>query len=188
MLNGIDPVLIFNLSKLLPGLDAAVSGVPYVSKIVDKIGFAPIPIYLSETLTGLYIDSEDKSVEIETSTETTVDGKSPVVNQKGIQSTVRINMIANQDSLGMTLLSTLIDLLFEKVTSKEYSISYFHNGIAIFQGLLHSFNITQGTSNTLYNITLELSRSTAKPAETKPDTKIVEVKKVTGTVPLPAGG
>lgn len=186
MLNGIDPILIFNFSKLLPELEAAVKGMPFVAKVVDKIGLPPIPLYLSEKITGIYIDSEDKSVEIETSPETTTNGKTPVSNQKGIQSTVKINMVASQDSIGLTLLSTLVDLIFEKVTSKEYSISYFHNGVSVFGGLLHSFNISQGSTNTLYNITLELSRSTAKP-ETKAEVKVLEVKKVTGIVPLPAG-
>lgn len=183
MLNGIDPIIIFNFSKLLPDLKDAVSGSPILSKVVDKIGLPPIPIYLSEKLTGIYIDSEDKSIEIETSTETTTDGKTPVANQRGILSTVRINMVANSDSLGMTLLSALADLIFQKVTSKEYSIYYFHGGVTVFGGLLHSFNITQGSTNTLYNITMELSRSTVK-AEVKVEKGPPEVGKIVGAVPL----
>lgn len=186
MLNGVDPILIFNFAKIAPST-AASTGIPIVSRIVEKIPLLPIPIYLSESLTGIYIDTEDKSVDIETSTETTSDGSTPIANQKGVSSIVRINMIANADSIGMILLSTLIDLIFEKVTSKEYSIYYFHKGVAVFDGLLHSFNITQGSSSTLYNITLELSKSTSKPAKTKTDPNIVEVDKVSGTTPL-AGG
>ncbi len=185
MLNGINQILIFNFEKLLPDLQAAVADMPFVSKVVNKIGLPPIPLYLSEELTGIYIDTEDKSVEIETSTETTLDSnKTPVANQKGVASTIRINMIAERGSIGLVLLSTLIDLIFDKVTSKEYSIHYFHNGVSVFGGLLHSFNITQGSSNTLFNVTLELSKSTAKPAETKKDPNIFELKKTTGTLPL----
>lgn len=184
MLGGIDPVIIFNFSKVVPDLGAALDSIPFVAQVVDKVPLPSIPVYLSEKISGVYIDTEDKSIEIETSTETLPDGKTPVANQKGINSTVKINMIASQDSIGMILLSALADLIFQKVSSKEYSISYFHNGVAVFNGLLNSFNITQGSTNTLFNITIELSKSTAKPAQTKADPNIVEVKKTTGAIPL----
>lgn len=183
MLNGIDPVIIFSFKKLLPQF-YSVPNIPVVSQVTDAVPLPPIPIYLSETVTGLYIDSEDKSVEIETSTETTADGKSAVANQKGIQSTIKINMVANSESLGLVLLSALIDLLFQKVTSKEYSISYFHSGVVIFDGLLHSYNVTNQAGTTLSNVTLEISRSTAKPAETNVDQKIPVVEPIANPVSL----
>jgi hypothetical protein len=167
MLNGIDPVFIFNFSKLVPDVGAALGDIPIVSKLNLNVPLPPIPIYLSEKLTGIYIDSEDKNVDVETSTETLATGATPVINQKGINSTVRINMFANKNSIGMTLLSAMIDLIYDKVTSKEYSIYYFHGPITVFGGLLHSFSISQNSTNELYNITLELTRSTIKATTEK---------------------
>lgn len=180
MLNGIDPVFIFNFSKLVPDLKTALGDIPLVSKLSSNIPLPPIPIYLSEKITGIYIDSEDKNVDVETSTETLPSGGVPIINQKGINSTVKINMIANKNSIGMTLLSAMIDLIYEKVTSKEYSIYYFHGPITVFGGLLHSFSTNQNASNDLYNITLELTRSTVKVDPPK----IPVVNPLTGAVPL----
>lgn len=181
MLNGIDPIIIFNFSKLEPDLQAAVANIPVVSNIVNKIGLPPIPIYLSERLTGLFIDSEEKSIDIETTTETLTSGSDPVWQQKGINSTVKINMIANKNSLGMTLLGALADLVFEKVTSKEYSITYIHGSTTIFNGLLHSFSISQQADSDLMQISAELTRSTGKPT---PKTSVPVVDKITGALPL----
>lgn len=162
MLNGIDPIIIFQFEKLTPSAQEEVSKIPILSKVVSKIGLPPIPIYLSEKLTGLYIDSEDKSIEIETTTESLSSGDDPVVNQKAISSTVRINMKATKDSIGLTLLSAVADLILPKVTSQEYSITYLHGAVTVFGGLLNSFSIQQNTENDLYNVTLEISKSSTK--------------------------
>ncbi len=159
MLNGIDPIIIFNFSKLSPDEAEKLSTIPIVGKVVDRIGLPPIPIYLSERLTGLYIDSEDKAIDIENSVETLGDGETPEVTQKAIDSTVKINMIASRNSIGLTLLSAVMDLIVPKVTSREYSITYLHGSITIFNGLLRQFNITQNSTNDLYNINLELSQA-----------------------------
>ena len=181
MLNGLYPIMIFNFSKLAPDLQAAVSGIPIVSEIVTKIGLPPIPIYLSEDLTGLVIDSEDKNIDIQTEAETLADGGDPVTNQKGIASTVTVNMKGNRNSIGLTLIASMADLIFSKVTSKEYSITYMNGAITVFNGLLNSFQITQNIENDLYNISFQLSRNSSKIA---PSTGIPVVDKVTGVLPL----
>lgn len=159
MLNGLDPIILFNFYKASPTVLQSLSKIPLAADIVDTIGLPPIPVYLSEKLTGLYIDNEDKNIDIETVTETLTSGGAPVVHQKGLNSTVRIDLVASRNSLGVTLLSAMADLIFQKVTSKEYSITYLHGAITVFGGLLHSFSINQNTNNDLYNITIELSRS-----------------------------
>jgi hypothetical protein len=167
MLNGIDPILLFQISKLTPTETEALSKIPLVSTIVEKIGLPPIPIYLSEKLTGLYIDTEDKNIDIETSTETLANGADPIVNQKALNSTVRINMIASKDSIGLTLLAAVADLIVPKVTSREYSITYLHGPVTVFGGLLHSFSVSQNANDTIMNVTLEISKTvdkTKKPA------------------------
>lgn len=178
MLNGIDPIIIFNFKKLSPSLQESISKIPIVADIVTAIDLPVIPIYLSEALTGCYITSESKSMDINTDTDTLSSGDAPNVNQRGIQSTVKIEMVASRDSVGVALFSAMADLIFPKVTSKEYSITYLHGAVTVFRGLLHSFAITQNDNNDLYNITLELIR----PNSSKPQVPIVQ--KVTGVVPL----
>lgn len=157
MLNGIDPIIIISFSTSLKAkLAPSIAKIPIVSDIVNKIGFPPIPIYLSEQLTGLYIDSEDKSIDIDTVPETLSSGNQPLVNQKGINSTVKINMVATKGSLGLILLSALADVIFTKVTSKDYSITYLHAATTIFNGLLHTFSINNVANTDLSTITLEL--------------------------------
>lgn len=173
MLNGIDPVLIFQFSKLAPSLGDTVAKIPIVSKIPSLIAMPPVPIYLSQTLTGLHIDTEEKSVDIQTTTETTTDGSSPQVDQKGIGSVVAINLVARKDAVGLSLLSGLIDRIFEKVTSKEYAISYLHGPIIIFGGLLHSYAVTQEAGSELLNIKIEISKGeSSTPTKADPLPKV----------------
>lgn len=164
MLGGIDPVIIFQFSKLADtGFGDFISKIPVISQIPTVIAQPPIPIYLSETLTGIYIDSEDKNVDIETETESLSDGSTPEVNQKAIGSVVSINLVAKKNSLGLTLLSAMIDLLYEKVTSKEYAITYLHGATTVFRGVLHSYSVNQNASNELLTIKIELSRGQKQP-------------------------
>lgn len=179
MLNGIDPIIIFNFKKIPPGL-ATVAKIPIVASVISAIDLPAIPIYLSERLTGIYIDAEDKSIEVDTTTDTLSNGEAPNVTQRGISSTVKIGMVASTGSLGVNLFAAMADLVFPKVTSKEYSITYLHGAVTVFAGLLHSFSISQRAGTTLYDITLEL----IKPAATAKASSIPVVGKVTGATPL----
>lgn len=152
-----------------------------IASIVDVIDLPVIPIYLSESLTGIFIDTESKSIEIDTSTDTLSDGSTPATNQRGIQSTVKIEMVASKDSIGVALFAAMADLVFPKVTSKEYSISYLHGAVTVFAGLLHSFSISQDGGTTLSKISIELIKPSA--IATLKST-IPVVGKVTGAVPL----
>lgn len=180
MLNGLDPIIIFQFYKLSE-LPASIAGVPIVSSVVDKIGFVPIPIYLSERLTGLMLDTQDKNIDIETTTEAVASGAQPVVNQKPINSTVRINLQANKDSIGLTLLSAMADLILPKLVSKEYAITYLNGAVTVFAGQLHSFNIQENSNDTRANITIELVRGGVKTQETQ---SVPVVTPVQGSVPL----
>lgn len=157
MINGIDPLLIFNFyKKITPAQQAALKDVNIVSQIVSKLALPPIPIYLSENLTGIYVDSEDKNIDIETTIDTLASGGSPNLNQKGLNSTIKINLIANKDSIGITLLSAMADLILPLVTSKEYDVTYVNGAITVFGGLLHSFSMSQNSNTDLMNITIEI--------------------------------
>lgn len=179
MLNGLDPIIIFQFSKLTPAQSASLAKIPIVSSIVSSIGLPPIPIYLSETLTGLFIDTEEKNVDIETQTDTLTDGSAPQVQQKGVNSTIKVTLKANKDSIGLTLLSAMVDIIFSKVTSKEYSIIYLHGPITVFNGLLHSFSVSQNADTDIEDITFEID-NIGVPAKTP----VPVVSKVTGSVPL----
>jgi hypothetical protein len=165
MLNGIDPILIFKFSKLItdPKNAANKSKIPITASILSKLPLPAIPIYLSEKLTGIYIDTEEKNIDIDTSTETLQIADDPILNQRGINNTVKISMMASRSSIGLTLLSAMADYIFPKVTSREYSITYLHGAITVFDGLLHSFAITQDPNTDKYNITLELIRPGIQP-------------------------
>ena len=187
MLNGIDPIIIFNFSKLTPEAEAKLRTTPLTGTSTEqaKIPLTPIPVYLSEKITGLFIDSEEKFIDISTATETDTSGKTPSHYQKGVNSSVRINIQASSNSLGLVLLSALADIAFEKVTSKEYSISYLHKGIVVFNALLQSFTINQNANDDRFNITIELKKTSI---ETKPTTSpTTNLTKSTGELPARLG-
>ncbi len=181
MLNGVDPIILFQFKKLLPAVESLFSSqkdkIPVVAQEPSSFPLPFIPIYLSEKLTGIFIDSESKSMDIDTTTETVSDGTTPQTNQRGIANTVKIEMVANRDSIGISLFAAMADLIFPKVTSKEYTITYLHGAITVFDGLLHSFSITQNANDDRYNITLEL----IKPA-TSSKVSSVFVPRLAGAV------
>jgi hypothetical protein len=159
MLNGIDPLILFNFFRLTEAQQSSLSKIPIVKDIVAKAPFAPIPIYLSERLTGLYIDTEDKAIQVQTQNDSKASGSQPEKFQKGIGSTVTVNLKASRKSIGLTLFSALADQAFEKVTSKEVTITYLNGAVTVFNGLFNSIQINQSSVNDLYSITLELERT-----------------------------
>lgn len=165
MINGLDPILIFTFFKKLDaGQAAALKGVGFFSELVQTLSLPPIPIYLSEKITGLYVDSEEKSIDIETSVDTLLSGGDASINQKAITSVVNIKMLATKESLGLTILSALADVVLPLVTSKEYSVSYLNGATTIFGGLIHSFSVAQEANSTLISVSLGLIKPPKKNA------------------------
>ncbi len=187
MLNGLEPVIIFQIYKTIPAAEV-LAAVPLTSTPKTRATIAIVPIYLSENLTGLFIDTESKNIDIETSSESLTSGDPAAVNQKLIGSVLTINLKAKGDSVGLTILSAMAEQLLDKVTSKEYGITYVHGPITLFDGLLHGFSIENGGNDDLLKIKVELTRG-------RPKTQSVLVKEdptalrlgTTGTVgaPLP---
>lgn len=164
MLNGIDPVIIFQFSKV-NRFDVG-SDIPVVADLLTFIDEPPIPIYLSEKITGLFIDSEDKNVDIQTDFETKTSGGEADVKQRGASSTVAIQLRARKSSLGLSLLSAMIDSVFDKVTSEEYTITYLHGPVTIFRGLIQSYSATQNADSDLLFIRLEITKGKKNPEKT----------------------
>ncbi len=183
MLNGIAPILIFEFSKTAKAA-ANNKKIPVVSSILSKLPLPFIPIYLDEQLTGLVIDTEELSMEVDTSTETLTISDTPEQNQRGINNTIKIAFTAKRDSIGLLLLTAMGDLIFPKVTSKEYAITYMHGSIIVLHGLLHAFSISQNTGNDLCTVNLELVRIGI--VQKQPPTEIPNksgVSLLTGKVP-----
>lgn len=181
MLNGIDPIILFQFKKLLPDAESLSQKIPVVAKQSSAFPLPIIPIYLSETLTGIFITQESKNIDIDTEIDAQTSGAAPVTNQRPIQSTVKIEMEASSGSLGVLLFSALADLILPKVTSKEYSITYLHGAVTVFDGLLGAFSVTQNDNDDRYNISIEI----IKPKTTGPVAAAVPVvTPVAGAVPL----
>lgn len=163
MLNGVDPVLIFQFKEVLKEEGELNFEIPVVSTVERFIESRPIPIYLSERLTGIFIDSEDKNIDIETSVITNDEGTDHATSQQGIDSSVTINLKAKRDSVGLILLSALMDKVFNKVTSDEYAVSYLHGATTIFRGKVQSYQVNQAFNNDLMLIQLIISIGAKAP-------------------------
>lgn len=166
MLNGIAPIVIFTFPPIL-GIDLSkfLSGIPLIGGSLGNVGI-PIPVYLDENLTGIYIESESKSIDIDTDITPkyiTAPGgavtSTTLVNQSGINNLVTVNMIASRDSLILTVLLALSDMVFDRIVSGKYSISYLNKSTLIFGGLLHSFQTSTTSDDTLIKITLQIQKN-----------------------------
>lgn len=168
MLGGLDPIIIFELYKKIDTTPiGTIEKIPVAGqKTYEFAPLTPIPIYLSENLTGLFISKVDKNIDIGTDTETFLNGSTPDTLQKGIASTVSITLNCKKDSIAMMILSSVIDLLYDKVTSKEYAISFLYGATTIFRGVMHKFSVSQTAENDLMEVNIELSRGFKQPTAT----------------------
>lgn len=181
MLGGIAPIFLFNFFKLRPDtLQTLKTKVPIIADIIDAVGLPPIPLYLDENLTGVFVDSESKNIDLETDVEAKKDASKPTSTQRILNSTVTIEMVASKDSIGATILAAMMDVILPKITSKEYSISYLHGATTVFGGQLHAFAVNQNANDTKLNISVTLSKSN-QDTQIKDPTPVVS--KVVGTVP-----
>jgi len=180
MLGGLDPVIIFQFSKLASSVGQSLARVPVISQIPTVIEQPPIPVYLSEQLFNIVIAGTGKSVDIETDTETKSDGSTPDVNQKGIQSSVEVNIEGKANSVALVLLSSLIDVVYEKASSKEYAISFLYGATTVFRGVLHSFSTETVEGTDKLAIKISISKGSKNP--TKPN-EVPVVPGAVGTIP-----
>lgn len=183
MLNGFAPIMIFNFKKLLPQAD--VTGVPLLSSITESVPLIPIPIYFDATLTGIHITSQNKNIDIKTESETLPDGEKPRTTQSGLSSVITINALANRDSLGLNIISAMMDVIFQKVTSKEYSISWVSGAITAFGCLLDGFSVQEAENSDLLHVSIQLSNApSGSTADNGSPEAPTTLSKSTGTIPL----
>lgn len=158
MLNGVAPLLIFNFKKLVPQL--SISSIPLLAEDGASIPLIPIPVYLDEKLTGVIVSSQNKNIDIRTDAETLPDGDKPRVEQKGLNSSITVTLKANSESIGLNVILALMDQIFEKVTSQEYSVTYINKAVTVFGGLLDSFSVNESENSNEYTITMVISKVT----------------------------
>lgn len=182
MLNGVAPLLVFTFSPIPTNpLFNALTGVPVVSDIISAIG-VPIPLYFDEQVTGLYVDSESKALDLEVEVKTRKDAGPPIVKQNGIDSTVTVNMFAKKDSILLSVLLALNDLVFTKAASSSYQVSYFNGSTVLIGGFVKSMVTNMGTDDDLIRISFTLSKANWR-ASTKNAATIDTIAPITGALP-----
>lgn len=195
MLNGIAPIIIFEFMYFPPsvpteGLAETVDS--SLSWLMETFGSVPVPIYLDEKLTGIYVESETRAIDIETDIQPQyakdrVTGlpKPPIVTQRGLSSLVTVNLMASRDSILLNVLLSFADLILSKTVSQEYKISYLNGPTTVFRGLLHGLSTSVGgNSDDLVRITLQLQKPSSLGAIQGATTFVLP--RITGA--LPVGG
>lgn len=182
MLTGLAPLIIFTFPLDVKGPTFnALSGIPVIgSSLASQIGL-PIPIYLDERLTGVYIDQESRNIDIETTVEPKSEGTTPDFSQRGTNNTVTINMKALKTSVALTALLALIDLAFQKTVSRSYKVTYLNGPTTIFNGLLDGFSTATDNDNELVFITLTLSKANQV---LKPTAAVPVLAPLPGAIPV----
>ncbi len=186
MLNGVDPLLIINLYNygILDILNPA-------SELGDPSHAIPIPIvlYLSERVTGIYVDSETRGIDVETKIDpttakdpTTLEVLPPVVSQTSSDSQVTVNLLATTDCILLTAILALMDMIVARLVTAEYSIHYINGATCIFGAKLHRFSTSVSRNDNLVRI--ELTLSTAAKETPTPKTPVESIAKFQGAIPL----
>lgn len=186
MLNGIDPLLVIVLKSRPPEdiLGPPIAASNTIAGFDARFGALtiPIPIYLSERLTGIYVDSETRSIDVVTKVEPITDQdeltrqtKPPIVTQTAIDTQVTVSLIARSDSILLTALIALMEVTISRLASREYAIHYLNGPTALFGGLLHRFSTSVSPNEDL--IRIEMTLSTAAKESPTPKTTVVPVAK-----------
>lgn len=165
MLGGVAPILIFTFPPNTgTDLQRVLGGIPLIGDSLSDLVGIPIPIYLDENLTGIYIESESKALDIDTDivpvyrTDNTK-ATTNFINQSGINNLVSVNMVASKDSLILSVLLALADMVFTKLVSGKYKLSYINGTTLIFGGLLHSFSVQGSSDDTLLKIQMQIQKN-----------------------------
>ncbi len=161
MINGIAPLLVFQFPAILPL--PALSGIPIVGDILGA-GF-PIPLYLDEKLTGVYVSDESMALTVDTEVEIPTNGTPPLYNQRGVENEITVSMLAQKDSIVLTTLIALMDITFKKLVATKYSVSYLNGSTVILGGLVSGFSTQVGSNDDLIRVVLHLQK---KDQKTKP--------------------
>lgn len=163
-----DPVLLFYpLNKLENG---------------DLQAGNPVPVYLSEEITGLCVDSETDSLNISTDfipvlNEQGTEAGTVKVQQRGETQSVSITLIGNKNSIGLNIILPMLKSIFSKVfAGLDYKIAYFHQNVLIFNARLASYQMTPGSNDTKVSLTLNLEVVPENSEKKEPVTKVAHTQ------------
>lgn len=159
MLNGVAPIFIFSIPPG-PKTTQALAGIPILKDIVGNIGF-PIPIYLDEQFTKLYVSSEEKSIDIDNDVIPQYAGGAQTF-QRPLDSVVTINLFGKKDSTALIVLLAMCDLVFSKL-KYGYGISYLNGPTTLFGGVLKTFSTHVSNEDDLIKIVVQISKANQKP-------------------------
>lgn len=159
MLNGVAPIFIFTIPPN-PKTTQAIAGIPILKDIVGNVGI-PIPIYLDENQTGLYVSSEEKAIDIDNDVIPQYAGGAQTF-QRPLDSIVTINLFGKKDSAALIVLLAMCDLVFSKL-KYGYGISYLNGATTLFGGVLKTFSTHVSNEDDLIKIVIQLSRANQKP-------------------------
>jgi hypothetical protein len=121
---------------------------------------------------GIIVESESRSIDIQTKVEAVTDkdplkaGQTadPEVTQRPIDTQLSINLIASRDSILITALLALMDMLISRLESQEYSIHYINRSTVIFGARLSRFATSMNPNEDKIQIDLTLSVATKEVA------------------------
>lgn len=188
MLNGVAPIFIFTFPVVPPSVANALSSVPYVGNFLQDVGL-PIPIYLDEKFTNIAVDSDTKNIDIDTEVKANTDpNKPPIVKQNALDSTVTVNLVAVKDSLLLTILLAMSDLIFTRAASQAYTVTYLNGPITVFNGTMKSFSTSANADSTKLDVSITLSRANYRAPTIQPSLPSVSNSGVNTAMPVNASG
>lgn len=158
-LNGIAPLLVITL-KNTASINV-VKKIPVAGDFLAKNIGIPIPIYLDERLTGIYVKGESKAIDIESKTDAIDSKTAPIVSQKALSSVTNVEMVASSKGVLLMTLVAFADLILARVVSKQYNVSYFNGPTIIINGLLHGFTTQLGENDDLVRIQMSIQATSA---------------------------
>ena len=165
ILTSVAPILIFTFpfdSDSVNPVFNALSGLPLlgdtVSTAAKNLGI-PIPVYLDEQLTGLYVVSENKNVDIATEQNDAANSTKPFLTQKSISNTVSINLTGKTDSIFLAALLSLVDIAYPLLVKAKYRVSYLNGSTVIIGGLIQGITSQRSGDNNLVDVTLVIHKA-----------------------------
>lgn len=170
-LNSVSPLIIFTLKAVNPFAGKAnLTGISAVANdIIGVAGGLPIPIYLDEQVTGMAVDSEDRTIAIETITQQPQNGEKATLNQKGITADLAINITCKKTSIFTQVILALAEQAYDLAVAKGCSVSYFHGAETLINGVMASLVTSQDSNSDLMKIQIRLNKGpdTAKVGYTQ---------------------
>jgi hypothetical protein len=186
MLDGINPLFIFNLKKKIN-----------ISSNLKVPAF--IPFYL-DPMFGLYVNSQSKQIQIasdvmtnyiqggdglSTVATTAKDVKKTTIKQRSLTNVVNIELVSGNDKILFNLFLSLCDYIFAYMDEMEYGITYFNQNIFALNAKLANFSYSGNNVNDLITIQMGLLIAKNSTKETNESTtNTVQEKYKVGASPL----